>query len=184
MLFDDKPLYRQAWDVKVYHLNSQKELQGGTLAITEQGPYRVSIVTKTIISKRSWLRSTISLHAPIDDEPSHIKIDTEAKWHEDMKFLKVEFNVNVMNTEASYETQYGIIKRPTHYNTQWDMAKFKVCCHKWADLSKNGYRVSILNDSKYRFLPVVVSCTYLSCALPRPLMLAPIWVCSSDMVQF
>ena len=33
----------------------------------------------------------------------------------------------------------------------WDMAKFEVCCHKWADLSEYGYGVSILNDSKYGF---------------------------------
>ena len=31
------------------------------------------------------------------------------------------------------------------------MAKFEVCCHKWVDLSENGYGVSILNDSKYGF---------------------------------
>lgn len=31
------------------------------------------------------------------------------------------------------------------------MAKFEVCCHKWADLSEYGYGVSILNDSKYGF---------------------------------
>jgi alpha-mannosidase len=31
------------------------------------------------------------------------------------------------------------------------MAKFEVCCHKFADLSENDYGVSILNDSKYGF---------------------------------
>ena len=31
------------------------------------------------------------------------------------------------------------------------MAKFEVCCHKYADLSEAGYGVSILNDSKYGF---------------------------------
>src|SRR5436305_12309466 len=31
------------------------------------------------------------------------------------------------------------------------MAKFEVCCHKWADLSEHGYGVSILKDSKYGF---------------------------------
>lgn len=31
------------------------------------------------------------------------------------------------------------------------MAKFEVCCHKYADLSEYGYGVSILNDSKYGF---------------------------------
>ena len=78
-------------------------------------------------------------------------MDSEVEWRETMKFLKVEFPVDIMNTEASYETQYGVIRRPTHYNTSWDMAKFEVCSHKWADLSENGYGVSILNDSKYGF---------------------------------
>lgn len=36
----------------------------------------------------------------------------------------------------------------------WDMAKFEVCCHKYADLSEYGYGVSILNDSKYGFATV------------------------------
>lgn len=71
-----------------------------------------------------------------------------------MKFLKVEFPVDVRNTEASYETAFGITRRPTHYNTTWDMAKFEVCCHKFADLSEANYGVSILNDSKYGFATV------------------------------
>ena len=29
------------------------------------------------------------------------------------------------------------------------MAKFEVCAHKWADLSEEGYGVSLLNDCKY-----------------------------------
>ena len=34
------------------------------------------------------------------------------------------------------------------------MAKFEVCCHKFADLSEYNYGVSILNDSKYGFATV------------------------------
>ena len=34
------------------------------------------------------------------------------------------------------------------------MAKFEVCCHKFADLSEYKYGVSILNDSKYGFSTV------------------------------
>jgi alpha-mannosidase len=37
---------------------------------------------------------------------------------------------------------------------RWDMAKFEVCCHKFADLSEYKYGVSILNDSKYGFATV------------------------------
>ena len=39
-------------------------------------------------------------------------------------------------------------------NCRWDMAKFEVCCHKFADLSEHDYGVSILNDSKYGFATV------------------------------
>lgn len=31
------------------------------------------------------------------------------------------------------------------------MAKFEVCCHKFADLSEHNYGISIINDSKYGF---------------------------------
>lgn len=151
VIFDDKPLYWQAWDVELYHLESREVLTSGTTKIAEDGPHKVSVVTETKISEASWVKTTISLAASIGEQPSYIEMGSEVEWRETMKFLKVEFPVDIHNTEASYEMQYGIIRRPTHYNTSWDMAKFEVCCHKWADLSENGYGVSILNDSKYGF---------------------------------
>lgn len=151
VIFDDKPLYWQAWDVELYHLESRKVLQQGKTLLGEQGPLRVSVITETKISHCSWAKSTISLSASFEGHPCYVEIESEIEWRETMKFLKVEFPIDVFNTEASYETQYGIVRRPTHYNTSWDMAKFEVCCHKWADLSENGYGVSILNDSKYGF---------------------------------
>ncbi|KAF9892873.1 Glycoside hydrolase, 38 vacuolar alpha mannosidase [Aspergillus nanangensis] len=151
VIFDDKPLYWQAWDVEVFHLESRKELQSSKTTIAENDPHRVSVVTETKISDKSWIRTTISLTAAVGDQPSYVEFESEVEWQENMKFLKVEFPVDITNTEASYETQYGIIRRPTHYNTSWDMAKFEVCCHKWADLSENGFGVSVLNDSKYGF---------------------------------
>jgi alpha-mannosidase len=156
VIFDDKPLYWQAWDVEVYHLESRRELKATSeTRITESGPERVSVSTKTQISDKSWITTTISLAAASDsDQPSQVEVDADVEWHETMKFLKVEFPTTVTNTEASYESQFGIVRRPTHYNTTWDMAKFEVCCHKWADLSEHGYGVSILNDSKYGFATV------------------------------
>lgn len=154
VIFDDKPLYWQAWDVEVYHLESRRELHASKTVIAEHGPHRVSVVTETRISEHSWVKTTISLSAAVHDQPSYIEMEAEVEWRESMKFLKIEFPVDVVNTEASYETQFGIVRRPTHYNTTWDMAKFEVCCHKWADLSEAGYGVSILNDSKYGFATV------------------------------
>ncbi|KAK0733432.1 glycoside hydrolase family 38 protein [Lasiosphaeria miniovina] len=154
VIFDDKPLYWQAWDVEVYHLDTREELSCGETKAHEEKDHRVSVVTETKISNKSHIETIITLSAAIDGEQSYVEITSKVVWHETMRFLKVEFPVDVRNTEASYETQFGVVKRPTHYNTSWDMAKFEVCCHKFADLSEHGYGVSILNDSKYGFATV------------------------------
>lgn len=117
VVFDDKPIYWQAWDVEVYHLETREELSSSTTAIHEDKGYRASVVTETRISENSSIRTTISLTSVLDEQQSMIECTADVDWHETMKFLKVEFPVQVSNTEASYETQYGVIKRPTHYNT-------------------------------------------------------------------
>jgi alpha-mannosidase len=43
------------------------------------------------------------------------------------------------------------VKRPTHWNTSWDYARFETVGHQWADLSERGYGVSLLNDCKYGY---------------------------------
>lgn len=59
--------------------------------------------------------------------------------------------MDVHAQEATYEIQFGNIKRPTHSNTEWDFARFEVSGHKWVDLSEGGYGVAILNDCKYGY---------------------------------
>jgi alpha-mannosidase len=153
VLFDDKPLYWQAWDVEVYHLRSRTELTPHKVYISESSRDCVSLCIETKISEVSHARTTLSLSTAVGPNLTNSSIDltTSVEWHETMKFLKCEFPFDIVNTEASYETQFGIVRRPTHYNTTWDTAKFEVCCHKWADLSEATYGVSILNDSKYGF---------------------------------
>ena len=85
--------------------------------------------------------------------PHTARIDfvTEVDWHEDHVILKAFFPTTVRSMHARYDIQFGSLLRPTHYNTSWDEAKFEVCGHKWADLSENGYGVSLLNDCKYGY---------------------------------
>ncbi len=42
-----------------------------------------------------------------------------------------------------------MIRRATHRNTSWDVARFEVAAHRFADLSEQGYGVALLNDGKY-----------------------------------
>ena len=50
----------------------------------------------------------------------------QVEWHENRKFLKVEFPVNVRSPNATYEIQFGHLQRPTHFNTSWDWARYEV----------------------------------------------------------
>jgi alpha-mannosidase len=119
VIFDDKPLYWQAWDVEVYHLDSRQELcPSNQTKIVENSHHRVSVTTETKISAESWVKTTISLSAAFEGHQSYVEMSAEVEWRETMKFLKVEFPVDIRNTEASYETQFGIVRRPTHYNTR------------------------------------------------------------------
>ncbi|MCJ1303811.1 Glycoside hydrolase, 38 vacuolar alpha mannosidase [Hypocenomyce scalaris] len=160
VLFDDQPLYWDAWDVEVHHLEKFDYVESGKVTIVENGPLRASLKVEQKISKDSWMTSIISLDAVLEgqsytegfnDALSLIHVECEVEWQEDRKFLKVEFPWNLHNSTADYETQFGIIRRPTHFNTTWDSAKFEVVCHKFANLDEFGYGVAILNDSKYGF---------------------------------
>ncbi|MCB0732788.1 MAG: alpha-mannosidase 2c1, partial [Ignavibacteriae bacterium] len=78
-----------------------------------------------------------------------LDFETKVNWQEKHKMLRVSFPVNVFTDQASFDIQYGYLKRNTHRNTSWDFAKFEVAAHKYADLSQDNFGVAILNDCKY-----------------------------------
>lgn len=158
IMYDDQPLYWDAWDVEIYHLEKPEYLEEGKITVLEDGPLMVSVLVENKLGASSWIKRKISLAATSSLSssknnyiPGEIVVDCEVEWHESRRFLKVEFPVSVQCDTASYECQFGIVKRPTHFNTTWDKARFEVVCQKWADLSENGYGISILNDSKHGF---------------------------------
>lgn len=71
------------------------------------------------------------------------------QWRERQTMLRTSFPVAVHAEEATYEIQFGHVRRPTHRNTTWDLARDEVVGHKWVDLSQRDYGVALLNDSKY-----------------------------------
>ncbi|HQY92698.1 glycoside hydrolase family 38 C-terminal domain-containing protein [Caldilinea sp.] len=78
-----------------------------------------------------------------------VEFATQARWREPRTMLRVTFPVAVHADEARYEIQFGHIRRPTHRNTTWDLARAETPAHKWVDLSQRDYGVALLNDSKY-----------------------------------
>ena len=77
--------------------------------------------------------------------------DYNVDWHEHNLFVKAEYPIDVNAKNAVYDIQFSYIERPVHKNTLWDFARFECCGHKFADLSDNGYGLSIINDCKYGY---------------------------------
>lgn len=143
--FEDKPVDWDAWDVDVFYQDKPYPVEDFVGAeVVENGSERAAV-------KLTWkfMDSTISQRVVLYRNIPRIDFETDVDWHEHQTLLKVAFPVNVYATKATYEIQFGNVERPTHWNTSWDMARFEVVGHKWADLSQRDYGVSLLNDCKY-----------------------------------
>ena len=93
--------------------------------------------------------STLVQDAILTTGSARLDFVTRADWRESAKMLRTSFPLAVHASEATCEIQFGSIKRPTHRNTTWDVARYEVCAQKWVDLSERGYGVALLNDCKY-----------------------------------
>ncbi|GAC1398664.1 MAG: alpha-mannosidase [Ktedonobacteraceae bacterium] len=143
--YEDRPLNFDAWDIDLFYEEKPYPLHDTpAIRIVEEGPVRV-----TIEVEREYLASHITQRISLWRTSPRIDIATEIDWHEHQTLLKAAFPLAINSTRATYEIQFGSVERPTHRNTSWDMARFEVCAHRWADVSEGDYGVSLLNDSKY-----------------------------------
>ena len=148
VLYDDLPETYDAWDVDIYHLEKRRDVgELRTLRIVESHPLRATVEIALSISPKASLVQRISLSA----ESPRLDFETAVDWQEKNRFLKVEFPLALRSDHATYEIQFGHVRRPTHFNTSWDIARFEVPAHRWADLSEPNYGVALLNDSKYGY---------------------------------
>ncbi|MDH7602851.1 MAG: alpha-mannosidase [Armatimonadota bacterium] len=144
-LFEDKPNDFDAWDIDLYYDDKWEDITGlERLDVVETGPVCGAVRLERKFGK-SRIKQTIRIYADVP----RIDFETWVDWHEDHKCLKAAFPVDVNTSKARYEIQFGSVERPTHTNTSWDLARFEVCAHKWADVSEEGFGVSLMNDCKY-----------------------------------
>jgi alpha-mannosidase len=146
-LHPDYPNFYDAWDIDRFAFDQVTDLDDAeSVELVEDGPLRAGIrITRRFGD--SLLTQVVRLSAG----SPFVEFDTEVDWHETNRLLKVAFPVNVRSLRATYEIQFGHVERATHDNTSWDVARFEVCAHKWADLSEPGYGVALLNDCKYGY---------------------------------
>jgi alpha-mannosidase len=146
-VFEDKPKMFDAWDIDLFYQEKMREVVDLIdVRIVERNELR-AVVRFEWRYMDSWIRQDMIVYA----SSRRIDFVTKADWHERQQLLKVAFPVEVRSTEATYDIQFGNVKRPTHWNTSWDYARFETVGQQWADLSEQGYGVSLLNDCKYGY---------------------------------
>ena len=145
-LYDDPPSCYDAWDIEEYASDMQVGEPADISFTVSEGPVRSEIKATFRIGKSAFTQ-TISL----DAGSKRLDFATDADWQETHRLLRVAFPVAVRADEASFEIQYGTLKRATHDNTKWQYAQFESCGHRYADLSDGDFGVALLNDSKYGY---------------------------------
>ena len=144
--YEDLPYRYDNWEISDYY-------RAKAYPLTE--PAHITPVTDGSRAgfrvEKQYQKNTIVQYIWLWSHSRRIDFDHEIQWHQHHQFLKLAFPLDIHTTEATYEIQYGHVRRPTHQNTSWDAAKFEVCGHKWVDMSESGYGVALLNDCKYGY---------------------------------
>ena len=146
-MFEDKPLDNDAWDIDIYYQQKMREVTDlKKWEIKEQGPLRLVIGLEW-----KYMNSTIEQEMILYSTNRRIDFSTHVDYRERQQLLKAAFPVDIRTTYATYDTQYGNVRRPNHWNTSWDQARFESVGHRFADLSERNYGVALLNDCKYGY---------------------------------
>lgn len=143
--FEDRPNMCDAWNINLFYQEKMWEAEDlVTMELTENGPLCAVIHMEWKYSK-SYIWQDLCVYA----NERRIDFKTRVDMHETHQLMKAAFPVDIRTTYATYDIQYGNVRRPNNWNTSWDIAKFEMVLHKWVDLSDSGYGVSLMNDSKY-----------------------------------
>lgn len=145
--YEDLPMNYDAWDIDPYY---------------DQKSYPVDQIKEAVVVEQGPIRDTIKLVRPFENSlitqfihfyhgTGRIDFETTVDWHLHQVLLKVQLPIAVNTLEATFDIQFGNVKRAIHQNTTWDLARFESCGQKWVDLSEDNYGVSVLTDSKYGF---------------------------------
>ena len=147
-LYEDIPNNWDAWDIDFFYRDALIE----TAKVEQIKTFSSSNKFRQLEIKLLIGNSKIQQNISLSNHSKRLDFKTKVNWNESHKMLRVHFPINVTSEQATFDIQYGYVKRNTHRNTSWDKAKFEVVGHKYADLSDHDYGVALLNDCKYGYM--------------------------------
>ncbi len=145
-VFQDTTAIYDAWNIDPWYRGEELPWEPTLLEepLRETGPVR-----QVLRFRFAFLHSTLEQEISLDRKSARLEFCTTVEWHESHKMLRVAFPTNVHSDEASFQIQYGVMKRATHTNTSHQQVQFEVCAHRYADLSDKERGAALLNDGKY-----------------------------------
>ena len=144
-MFEDKPMAHEAWDIDIYYQEKMREVTDlQNVCVVENGNLKA-----VVRFNYKYMNTTINQDMVVYKNDRRIDFVTNVDWREKKQLLKVAFPVDIRSTVATYDVQFGNVKRATNWNTSWEMAKFESVAQQWVDLSQRDYGVSLLNNCKY-----------------------------------
>lgn len=144
-VFEDKPTKYDAWNIDIFYYQKM-QIVTGLVRMEMEKPGKVSA---NINLEWKYGDSQICQKIILYAHSRRIDFVTTVDYHEPNQLLKAALPVDIRSTYATYDVQYGNVRRPNHWNTDWDVARFESVAHRWVDLSERDYGVSLLNDCKY-----------------------------------
>ena len=144
-LYVDRPQNWDAWDIDITYEDELLEHARPVASVPlDSGPVQARLRFDLAVGQ-----SRITQVVTLPENGKRLDFRTQVDWRESHRMLRVAFPTPVQTPEATCDIQYGYLKRPTHRNTSWDLAKFEVAAHKYVDMTDNDGGVALLNDCKY-----------------------------------
>jgi alpha-mannosidase len=139
-LFRDSPNRWDAWDIDLAYRRNRID------AVRTKS---VRIDGNALVIERSVNASEMHQRITLEAGGAALVLETTVDWHEQNKLLKLAFPFDVHANTAASEIQFGHIRRPTHVNTSWDVARFETIAHRWVHVDEPGFGVTLCNDRVY-----------------------------------
>lgn len=132
-----------AWEVYKTTLDGPSTGITGNVRISveESGPLRAALKVERDYRGSQFTQHIILTEGAADDV---VRIVNDVDWHGKKAMVKAEFPTTTSAAKASYDLGLGHVERGNNSD-----CAFEVLGHKWADVSADGYGISILNDCKY-----------------------------------
>ena len=144
---EDVPAKWDGWDIDADYELKLKAEKGNLISreVVSNGAVELRIRSRYKVCRNSEIDVDQIFYA----ESPLIEYDVRLDWRDPHYLLKVLFDTTISVPFATFDIQFGNIKRTTTRNNTVEQARFEVCCHKYVDLSEPAFGFTVVNDCKY-----------------------------------